>query len=437
MIENVILGGGIAGIAAAYRARMGGKKAFVLEAQSRPGGLLDSFGVDGFVFDRAVHLSFASEPEVRAVFDRTPYITHRPDSPCFDDGLWIRHPAQNNMFPLSTKEKIELIAGLAAHPITEVRNYRDWLIYQYGEPIAKRWPLIYTEKYWTVPAEELGTDWIGARMRRADLREVLEGAFSKDTPSTYYIKEMRYPERGGYRAFLEPMINEVEIHCNHRVIEIDARGQTVGIENGTKIQYQTLISTLPLPLLIEMLPNAPEDVRAAAATLFTTEIDLISVAFNRPRVSPALWFYIYDRDILAARAYAPDWKSPNNVPAGCSALQFEIYSSRKLPQKHSPDELKANTVQALIKMNIASEKDIIFVHHTHVPYANVVFDLGMEQRRDLVRKWVESQGIHLAGRFGEWDYLWSHQAMMSGYHAAERAFELSSHSGPQSAKYRV
>jgi len=429
MIENVILGGGVAGVAAAYRARMADKKAIVLEAQSRPGGLLDSFTVNGFVFDRAVHLSFASEPEVRAIFDRTPYLTHRPDSPCFDAGLWIRHPAQNNMFPLSTKEKVDLIAGLAAQPIAEVRNYRDWLIYQYGEPIAKRWPLVYTEKYWTVPAEELGTDWIGVRMRRADLREVLEGAFSADTPSTYYIKEMRYPKRGGYRAFLEPMIDEVEIHCNHRVLEIDARNRTVGIENGTKIQYQSLVSTLPLPLLVQMLADVPKDVRAAAATLFATEIDLISIGFNRPRVSPALWFYIYDRDILASRAYSPDWKSPNNVPSGCSALQFEIYSSCRRPQSHTPEELKANTVQALIKMKFASEQEILFVHHTHVPYANVVFDLGMEQRRDFVRKWVESQGIYLAGRFGKWDYLWSNQALMSGFQAAERAFDLLSQEG--------
>jgi protoporphyrinogen oxidase len=225
------------------------------------------------------------------------------------------------------------------------------------------------------------------------------------------------------------MIDEVEIHCNHRVLEIDARNRTVGIENGTKIQYQSLVSTLPLPLLVQMLADVPKDVRAAAATLFATEIDLISIGFNRPRVSPALWFYIYDRDILASRAYSPDWKSPNNVPSGCSALQFEIYSSCRRPQSHTPEELKANTVQALIKMKFASEQEILFVHHTHVPYANVVFDLGMEQRRDFVRKWVESQGIYLAGRFGKWDYLWSNQALMSGFQAAERAFDLLSQEG--------
>ena len=43
----------------------------------------------------------------------------------------------------------------------------------------------------------------------------------------------------------------------------------------------------------------------------------------------------------------------------------------------------------------------------------------MEERRNTVREWVESQGIALAGRFGEWDYLWSNQAFMSGRAAAD------------------
>lgn len=424
MIENLVLGGGVAGVAAAYRAKMCGKSATVLEARSRPGGLLDNIVIDGFVFDSAVHLSFASEAEARAIFDKTPYVTHHPEMLCFDSGYWLRHPVQNNMFPLPTKEKVELIAGLSERVDMRVANYRDWLVYQYGEAIANRWPIVYTEKYWTVPAEELGTDWVGVRMRRADVREVLEGAFTADTPSTYYIKEMRYPQRGGYRSFIEPLISEVEILCDHRVSEINARKKAVTLDDGTQIEYRNLVSTLPLPLVVKMLCDAPADVKATSETLYATEIDLISVGFRRPRVSPSLWFYIYDRDILAARAYAPDWKSPNNVPVGCSALQFEIYSSRKKPQTHSPEELKANVRFALQKMGLATGDDILFMHHSRLPFGNVVFDIGMEERRDMVLRWIESQGIHLAGRFGRWDYLWSHQALLSGFRAAEAAFGL-------------
>ncbi len=429
-IADVVLGGGIAGIAAGYAARLQGVDAVVFEAADRAGGLLDNFTVEGFRFDTAVHLSFAEEPEVRAVFDRTPYLTHRPESLCWDDGRWIRHPVQNHLFPLPSEEKAALIAGLAEQPAGEVANYRDWLVQQYGAPIAERWPLVYTEKYWTVAAERLGTDWIGQRMRRADLREVLRGAFDPDPPSTYYVREMRYPERGGYRAFLEPMIGAVEIRCGRRVVSLDPAAREIAFEDGGRVRYERLVSTLPLPALTGFTAQAPADVVEAAGSLFATSLDLISVGFNRPSVSPALWFYIYDREIAAARAYSPDWKSPDNVPAGCSALQFEIYSSRERPQALSIEALKANTVQALATMGLATAEDIRFVHHRRLPYANVVFDLGMEARRERVRAWFEAQRVATAGRFGEWDYLWSHQAMMSGARAAERAFGLAPFAPP-------
>jgi protoporphyrinogen oxidase len=420
MDKIIILGAGIAGLAAAHAARENGLDATVYEGRDRAGGLLDNIQIDGFVFDTAVHLSFATEPEVRAVFDKVPYFTHVPKSLNWDDRYWLKHPAQTNMSPLPTDQKVQLIAGLVEAPSGDIANYRDWLIQQYGRPIAERWPLVYTKKYWTVPAEALGTDWVGQRMRKADLKEILHGAFSDNTPNQYYVKEMRYPEHGGYRSFIESLIVEARIHYGKAVVGIDADARIASFADGSQVRFGQLISTIPLPNLIASMSSVPDDIRAAAQSLYATEIDLISVGFNRPNVSPALWFYIYDEDILASRAYSPDWKSPNNVPAGCSALQFEVYWSRERPRDRSIEDIKENTVYAIEKMGLASREEVRFVYHNHVPYANVVFDIGMEERRDKVLKWVEARGIVTAGRFGEWQYLWSNQSFMSGVRAVDR-----------------
>jgi len=417
----VILGAGIAGISVAYHAKQMGVKAVAYEASPRAGGLLDNFTVDGFRFDNSIHLSFATEPEVRAIFDRTPYIAHPAVSWCWDNQVWLKHPVQNNMFPLPVNERVELIAGLVERSNPEVTNYHDWLIYQYGEPIAQRWALPYTVKYWTLPASKLGTAWIGNRVRRADVREVLHGAFTSETPNHYYANEMRYPKVGGYRAFIEPMIAHADIRCDHRATHISLKEKLVRFENGEQVPFDKLINTLPLPLLITLIDEVPDHVREAAATLFATSLDLISVGFRKPNVPPYLWFYIYDEDIVAARAYAPSIKSPDNVPPGCSSLQFEIYSSPHKPQSMSPDELKVNILAGLKKMQIVEHDDeVIFMHHKRIPYGNVVFDLGMEQRRDLVLAWLAEVGVIPAGRFGEWAYHWSNQALMSGMRAARQ-----------------
>lgn len=415
-IDIAILGAGIAGLGAALRARELDRQAVVFEARDRAGGLLDNFTIDGFRFDHAVHLSFASEPEVRAIFDRTPYLTHPADSYCWDDGHWLKHPVQNNLYPLPPEQRVALIKSFLARPDQLAHDdYESWLRHQYGDAIAERYPLRYTQKYWAVPARQLSTTWIGNRMRRAELDEILFGALTGDTPNTYYTKEMRYPVTGGYKAFIQPLLDEADIRTGHVATRIDTAARTVTFANGTTVQYRTLVSTLPLPVLVRLAHDVPDDVRAAGASLHATSIDLVSVGFDKPLVKD-LWFYIYDEDIAASRAYSPSVKSPDNVPAGCSSLQFEVYNYGT-GSAHTPQALKENTVYALRKMGIASEEDIAVLDHRRLTYGNVIFEQGMEERRGRVRDWAARAGIATCGRFGEWDYLWSNQSLLSGYRA--------------------
>ena len=418
-VDVLILGAGIAGLGAALKCREIDREAKIYESSNSTGGLLDNFTVDGFRFDNAVHLSFAVEEKVRDIFDRTPYLTHPADARCFDDGRWLKHPVQNNLYPLDAADKVELIKSfLSRSDYDQSKNYEEWLRHQYGDYIADKYPLKYTLKYWDTPAAHLSTSWIGNRMRRAEIDEILFGAFSPDTPNTYYTKEMRYPVNGGYKSFIQPLIDESNIFLGKRAVEIRQKDKIVVFSDGSEAKYNELISSIPLPILAQLLQDAPSDVIASAAALEATSIDLISVGFDC-RIDLDLWIYIYDRDIFASRAYSPSVKSMGNVPAGCSSLQFESYQ-RGRTSKYSMDELKDNTIYAIEKLGIARKSNIIFTHHKHLPWGNVIFDLGMENNREVVRKFIKTCGVKSCGRFGEWDYLWSNQSLLSGYNALEK-----------------
>ena len=41
-------------------------------------GLLDNFVIEGFRFDKFIHLSFTKSEDVRQIFDKTLYHTHNP-----------------------------------------------------------------------------------------------------------------------------------------------------------------------------------------------------------------------------------------------------------------------------------------------------------------------------------------------------------------------
>jgi protoporphyrinogen oxidase len=417
--DIVILGGGIAALGAALRARELGREAVIFEARASAGGLLDNFTVEGFRFDNAVHLSFASEEKVRAIFDRTPYLTHPADSRCFESERWLKHPVQNNLFPLPPEERVALLKSFLARPAEQASDdYEAWLRHQYGDAIATRYPLRYTRKYWGTEAADLSTTWIGNRMRRAELDEIAFGMMTDQTPNTYYTKEMRYPERGGYKAFIQPLIEASTIRLGHEAVAVDLDTRTVTFANGATVAYGQLVSTLPLPVLIAIANPVPDDVRAAASTLEATSIDLVSVGLRRDVVRD-LWFYIYDEDLFASRAYSPSVKSPDNAPPGCSSLQFEIYTRGRAP-RHTPEELKDNVALALRRMGIGTPDDVLFMHHKRLPWGNVIFDRGMEAQRGIVRAFLASR-LASCGRFGEWDYLWSNQSLLSGYRALDPA----------------
>lgn len=415
-----ILGGGIAGLAAQHKLHCMGLNSCIYERSDQPGGVLQSFKVGKFCFDQAIHLSFAEDEVSRSVFDREPHYTHNPESMCFDEGIWLRHPAQNNLSPLPVEERVALVQSFIDRPNHEIKNYEDWLNYQYGILFAKRFPIKYTKKYWGLEANELGIKWIGNRMHRATLEQVLRGAMSDDVPNYYYAKEMRYPKDGPYFNFLQPLLKNANIQCNKAVARVSTQKKCISFQDKSEVNFDKIISTIPLPLLIQLIEDAPEHLKNIAAKLRWTKVCLVSFGFKKQHQMKQIWSYIYDDDILSSRVYSPSSKSPSNAPKNASSLQFEIYIDSHAENILSNNEYLNNCAYALEKMKLADLEDIQISDVRWMPYGNVTFYDGMEEDRDTLRDWLVDQGIELAGRFGAWEYLWSHQALLSGFDAAER-----------------
>ena len=123
-VENLIIGAGIAGLGAGYELRRKNKDCVIIERNDSYGGLLDNFVVDGFRFDKFIHLSFTKSEEVRQIFDKTPYHTHHPLSYNYYKGYWLKHPAQNNIYPLPSEEKQKIIDGFDKRPFKTIEEIK-------------------------------------------------------------------------------------------------------------------------------------------------------------------------------------------------------------------------------------------------------------------------------------------------------------------------
>ena len=415
--NNVILGAGIAGISAGYHLKHKGIDSVIYEKDNDWGGLCGNFSIDGFRFDRFVHFSFATDENDKSLFAAsTGMIEHIPFPSNYYKGFWLRHPAQNNLAPLPIEEKVDIITDFVNRPQKDISNivtYDEWLRVQYGHYFAEHFPFVYTNKYWGVSADKLETKWVGVRMYTPDLRQVLQGSYSTQDECFYFAKKMLYPKKGGFKSILNKCREGLDIRLNHKVIEINTQDKIITFANGNSIAYERLISTLPLPEIINMLPDVPQEVKQAVDDLHWTCGYQVSLGFNRPDIAKYLWFYIYDQDILSARVYSPSLKSSDNVPEGCSSLQAEIFfdCKEKILDKK---EVLENTISKFIEMGLFKKEDLIVQDIRFEPYSNITFVPSIYKNRQIIIDYLKTLGIESIGRFGKWDYKWTHQAFADG-----------------------
>lgn len=414
---TVILGAGISGISASYHLSKKDIQNIIFEQDNDWGGLCGNFEIDGFRFDKAVHLSFSDNEYVKDLFSKScDCFIHEPIAYNYYNGSWLKHPAQNNLMPLSLDEKIDIITDFVqnANDKANLKNYEQWLKAQYGNYFSENFAMVYTKKYWTLEAKDLSTTWVGNRMYTPNLKEVLKGAFENNTPNTYYASQMRYPKKGGYKSFLNFMRENCDIKFNKKVIQIDSLNKIVYFNDNTIYNYDNLISSVPLPEYKNLITNMPLHIKEACDRLKYTSIALVSFGFNRADIAKYLWFYIYDEEILASRCYSPSIKSNENAPNGCSSLQFEIYFSKDKPLNLTTKELINHIIKKSKQMNIFDIKDIVVQDCRILKYGNVIFYHKMENDRKVILDYLESLNIKTIGRFGKWEYLWSDQSLLSG-----------------------
>lgn len=421
MGTTTILGSGIAGISAGYHLKKNGEDVVIYEKDNDWGGLCNYFTIDGFRFDKFVHFTFTDDPYMKGIFEKSsPLYEHPPISSNYYNGYWLKHPAQNNLAPLSTEEKVKIINDFVNRPqknIEDIKDYSEWLRVQYGNYFAENFPFKYTRKYWGLEAKDLETKWVGNRMHSPDLSEVLKGAFETQNENFYYTKYMRYPKKGGFRSILDACREGLNIQFNKEVIKINIKNKTVSFKDGTSSKYDRLISSLPLPEIVDIIEECPSEVKEAGYELHNTCGYMVSLGFKRPDVAKYLWFYIYNEDILSARVYSPSMKSPDNVPAGCSSLQAEIFFDCKanIPSK---EEVLKNTIEKLVKMGLFTEDEIVVKDIRFEKYANITFDKDIYKNRQIVLDYLKSVDIESIGRFGKWEYMWTYQAFEDGMKVA-------------------
>lgn len=419
----VVLGTGMAGFGAAHALDEARAPFIVFDRTSYFGGHTRSFRYPGgYVFDEGGHISFTKDEHVRDLLARQ--VEGRYEEPQLRiDNYWhghrIRHPVQCNLRGLPPDLVVDVIRDFVAvqeSPLGDEVTYAEWLVHAYGRTFAETFPMRYGEKYHTVSMDQLTTDWIGPRMYRPTLDEIVFGALAGQRDNVHYVDTFRYPTTGGFMSYLEPLAERYDIRLDHHLVRIDWKARTLTFAHGEEVPYGEVISTIPLPELVPMVVDVPPAVRDAADALAFTTAVAINVALDRPDISDTHITYFYDSDIVFSRVNLPHMFSSSNAPDGVGLIQAEVYFSDKYkPLVGRPEDLVQPVLSDLRRTGFVEDSDTILLQDAVVlRYANVIYDHDRHAAVSIVHEFLDEIGVRYCGRYGNWDHAWTDQAFLSG-----------------------
>ena len=100
-------------------------------------------------------------------------------------------------------------------------------------------------------------------------------------------------------------------------------------------------------------------------------------------------------------------------------MQAEIYFNKGVKFKKTDSDILEETIAKFVEMGLFKREDLIVKDIRCEKYANVIFDHHIYENREIVLNYLEENNIISIGRFGEWDYFWSDQSMLSGKKGAD------------------
>ncbi len=446
MAQVVCIGGGPAGLTAAYELVRNQRDVLVLEADPvYVGGISRTIQVDGFCFDIGGHRFFSKSQEVVALWQEIlgSQLLLRPrKSRIFYGGKF--YP-----YPLDLKETLKnlglfesMLCGFSYMkakllPTRNPKTLEEWVTNQFGSRLFGIFFKTYTEKVWGISCKEISADWAAQRIKNLSLFSALKnaalrslGVKNKNNKIKTLIEEFLYPRKGPGMMW-EEAARQINAKTGHvamgqKVITLsydkaaqlwDVEYQDIKTGATTHVEAPQVISTMPLRELMHAIKETPQYVKDAADKLSYRDFITVALAIVDRQSFDDNWIYIHEPDVKVGRIQNFKSWSPEMVPDSaltCYGLEYFCFEGDGL-WSASDDELIALGKKELQQIGLGNAADVRKGYVVRQPKAYPVYDQEYQQHVDVIRQWLESEcpGLQVVGRNGMHKYNNQDHSMMT------------------------
>lgn len=417
-VKHLIIGAGISGLTFANYCN---GDYLIVEKENEVGGYCRTIKSGEYVWDYAGHFFHFNTEEFKTKFlnqmPKDDIIYNEKCTKIVHKNNFIDFPFQTNIHQLDKEEFIDCLYDLFNKEEKEnYDNFLDMLYGKFGKSIVEKFLKPYNEKLYAIDLKELDVNAMGRFFPYADKEAIIRN-MKKSTVNSYNASFL-YPKNGA-GSFIDILYNALDknkVLLNTEVRSIELENKKAVLSDGTEIEYENLINTIPLNKFLALIGNHGDlidEMSYNKVLVFNLGFDRASALCTKEH-----WLYVAAKNCNFYRCgFYNNILGQENL-----SMYIEIgYNKNAVVTKEDVDTQLKLTLENLEKLGITDdETKLVDYSVIMMDPAYVHINTETNLKLDALKADLAKCDVYTIGRYGAWIYNSMEDSMLKAKELAEK-----------------